>query len=245
MVSTPSIGRRRLLHLMADVATVGSLGLLIPGCGGADTYVPPPMSGAVGTRQRSASIPSIIPFNNIDGQRTLEWCWAACAETIVRQFGIDVNNINGTSVAQEYFAIKVYGAGNVVQGAAPWQVAAALTDTYRLLNGQPISLQGYSWMPIPIQFNAKAVALIQAQIPFTILLIPYGESSGHFLTVYEITWTEDAAGNIVSIDSYRMADPAQNLYQFLPGIEPFPTQWGPAAAQLYAQAGVAWAERVG
>ena len=238
--------RRQILRLAAANSLGAGLGLLLSSCGGGEPApVPSPPTG--GTTQKSASIPNIITYNNIDGQRTTEWCWAACAETIVRQFGINVNNINGFSVAQEYFAVKVYGGvtPNLVQGASPAQVAYALTDTYRLLSGQPIALQGYSWMPIPVQFNTKAVSLIKAQIPFTILLIPYGSNSGHFLTVYEIVWTEDSSGNVLSIDTYRMADPAQNLYQFFPGIPPYPTQWTQFAAQLYSQAGVAWAERIG
>jgi len=246
MTQMSFMDRRGLMRLAAAASVRFGLGVLLPGCGGGGQYLPLPTQSPTGgaTVQRSASIPNIVLYNNIDSQRTLEWCWAACAETIVRQFGINVNNINGVSVAQEYFAIKVFG-GLVVQGASPAQLAYALTDNYFLLNGLPIALQGHSFMPIPQSFNAKAVALIKAQIPFSILLIPVGESSGHFLTVYQITWSEDSAGNVVSIDGYQMADPAQNLYQFIPGVAPYPTQFNFAASQVYMQAGVAWAERVG
>jgi hypothetical protein len=244
MANAGIISRRGVIRLGGAASVGAGLGLLLPGCGGggdSSSLLQQPAAG--NTTRKSASIPSVVFYNNIDGQRTLEWCWAACAETIVRQFGINVN-INGMSVAQEYFAYKVYGS-DPVHAARPDQVAFALTDNYRLINNQPISLQGFSYLGIPPEFNPKAVALIKAQIPFTILLVPYATSSGHFLTVYEITWTEDANGNVISIDSYLMADPAQNLYQFLPGIAPFPTQWNPLAAQFYLQAGVAWAERVG
>jgi hypothetical protein len=245
---TPVVHRREFIGRAVGASVGIGLGLLLPGCGGdpSDNQISVPSSG--GVTARSASIPQIIQYNNIDGQRTLEWCWAACAETIVRQFGIDVNNINGVSVAQEYFAVKVYGGvtSDLVQAARPDQVAYALTDTYRLLgSGQPISLHGYWYMPIPQQFNSKAVALIQAHIPFSILLIPYGSNSGHFLTVYQIDWSEDSSGNVVSINSYRMADPAQNLYQFFPGMNPYPTQWNQTVGSYYSQAGVAWAEKIG
>lgn len=198
--------------------------------------------------QRSASIPGIVLFNNIDNQRCLEWCWAACAETIVRQFGVNVNGFFGTSVAQEYFAAKVYGriTPNLCMAAVPAQVAGALTDNYPLLGSpQRISLQGYYYMgSIPVSFNTKAVSLIRNGTPWSVLLVPVGQSSGHFLTVYAMQWTEDANGNVVSINSYTMADPFSNLYQFFPAFPRYPTVFDSLASLSYLQAGVVWAERV-
>jgi hypothetical protein len=187
-----------------------------------------------------------VAYNNIDNQRCLEWCWAACAETIVRQFNVNVNGFLGTSIAQEYFAAKVYGfvTPNTCQAAYPFQMAYALTDSYPLLGSSGrIALQGYSYFQsIPLSFNAKAVSLIKSQIPWSVLLVPAGQSNGHFLTVYAMQWTEDARGNVLSIDSYTMADPASRLYPFFPSVPPYPTTFVPGLP--YLQAGVVWAERI-
>jgi hypothetical protein len=76
-----------------------------------------------------------------------------------------------------------------------------------------------------------------------VLLVPAGQNSGHFLTVYAMEWSEDSNGNVVSVDSYTMADPAQFLYPLFPSIPPYPKTF--VAGLPYYQAGVVWAERVG
>ena len=241
MTTTHKRGQTRREWLRA--AGTAGLGLYGASCHKHPTPTP---DGPSVPAHRSASIPSIVAYNNIDSQRCLEWCWAACAETIVRQFDINVNNINGVSVAQEYFAAKIYGsiAPNTCQPAYPAQMATALTDTY-MLNGSTgrISLQGYSYFQaIPLSFNTTAVRLIQAQVPWSVLLQRLTDGIAHFLTVYEMEWTEDGSGNVQSVNAYSMADPAQFLYQFL-GVEPFPKRW--VGDPSYVQLGVVWAERVG
>lgn len=240
--------RRQWMYFVGS----GSVGLFGTACSSqtepSKIDPPPPKTPTppLQTFRRSASIPNIVRYNNIDSQRCLEWCWAACAETIVRQFNVNVNGLFGNSVAQEFFAAKVYGAvtPNTCHAAFPSQMAAALTDDYPLVgSSQRIRLQGYSYFQsIPLSFNAKAVSLIKSQIPLAVLLVPFGQNSGHFLTVYAIDWTEDANGNVVAINSYTMADPAQNLYPFFPSVPRYPTTFTPGLQ--YLQAGVVWAERV-
>jgi hypothetical protein len=242
------LSRRRWLRL----AGAGSLGIIGTACSDPSPAPSSPSSSTSSSTstarfQRSASIPNIIAYNNIDTQRCLEWCWAACAETIVRQFNVNVNGFYGYSVAQEYFAAKVYGAVTpyTCHAALPNQMAYALTDSFPLLgSSRRILLEGFSYFQnIPLSFNAKAVSLIKSQIPWSVLLVPVGESNGHFLTVYAMQWTEDAFGNVLSVDSYTMADPAQFLYPFLPNVRPYPSTFVPGLP--YFQAGVVWAERVG
>jgi hypothetical protein len=195
--------------------------------------------------QRSLSISS-VPIQS-STQRCISWCWAACAETVVRSYGGNVNDPSGRPIAQEWFAAKEYGRV-VCQAATPEQLAHALSDRFFSVGtNQPFILQGggIKQLPLPPQVNTLAVQLIRNNIPFITEILPNGGNTGHFLVIYGIDYWEDQAGNVVGVIALRAADPFPQVWYQQLGIAPPPTYLDASVYQRFQFVAMNWAIRVG
>jgi len=233
-----AVNRRHFLGACTSLCGFAALG----GCGGSDEPAITPAPAPSTSQQltlRSASLPKVAIAAST--QRCMEWCWAACAETIVRAYGANVLSATGALVGQEYFALKLFG-GIVCQAANPPMMALAMTDYYQSTTGMLLQIRATSVLqnPLPAAVNPIAINLIRTDRPFSVEIVRNGETSGHFLVVYGIDWWEDVNGNLVGIRGLRVADPFPLVAYAALGIPPPPTYLDASIYQSYSFVGMVW-----
>ncbi|GAC1573277.1 MAG: hypothetical protein NVS3B9_3700 [Candidatus Doudnabacteria bacterium] len=220
-------------------AAVGLPLLSVIGCDAVSGIVDPTLN----TFPKRAVIPNFAVLQS--RQRNFAWCWAACAETLIKYYGVRVTDKYGRPFAQEYFVQKVYGA-IVDQPATLQQLAYALTDQYPRGDGAGyFNLTGYfePGMPTP-QSTLRARYQLSRGVPFIVLIYPAGGSQvGHYLTIYGMDWVEDSAGNVLEVKGLYASDPFAGLYQqYAPNVQPPPQYLDSSINNRYVFEGAVWAE---
>jgi hypothetical protein len=143
-------------------------------------------------------------------QQCLEWCWAACAEFVVRSFGKTTIYPLGFPITQAFFAVEVWGQGALgnpqcLPSANLENIAFVMTGDFADDNGNAkISLHGTSVYGVPTApVAAKLVQLVQNNRPFI-----FGSyQPPHAFVVYGVEWREDKAGNVKGINRVYLLDP--------------------------------------
>ncbi len=240
--------RRLFLRRVGQTIIATFAGGLFSGCktcrsGGGGGITPSPV-----LQVRSASIAN---RRNVPPPQQLcqQWCWAACAENVVRSFGGDYLAINSAPVNQITFAGQVYGSA--YPGGLPFclpstnleTIAAVMTNSFGgALTPDVFRLQGRYIYGVPdAAVISRLIRSLREDNPF----IFGSRQPGHVLIAYAMDWWEDDEGNLRGVKRLYLADPfPASAYLAQVGYIPDYTQFGyegPAGAQNTA--GYVWAER--
>jgi hypothetical protein len=161
----------------------------------------------------------------VSSQRTPMWCWAACIQTVLNYYGI---NITQEDVAARTFGTDWFGNPPPV-GANAEIITRNLNNWSVDRNGVPyaVAAQVFRGAPAP----STIIDQLNRRKP---ILLGYGPDaqSGHIVVVTAVTYVVDNFGNpfITSItvrdpfpDSWNVQTSGRRVYPN--GMLPAPVQW--------------------
>lgn len=108
-------------------------------------------------------------------QDCLEWCWAACCQTMVNSLGF--------SVPQETFVRKLNGGALICRPAGPAEIMFALRNVYQSSDGSFIKISPR--LKFPAQMNLDAILEPLARNQPFLLMLP-----GHAVSCYGVVYAE-------------------------------------------------------